>query len=202
MTEPGNRLAIRWRARLSEHLGQFTCELVRAEAARLLDDPLRLSALLAACALGETALPERAPHPRLFDAFGELLDALPGNDWARAYVRWEIALLAELGFGLDLSACAATGRASGLAYVSPRTGRAVSMEGAGPWRDRLLPLPAFLVAPDREARSVDIQAGLALSGHFLQREVFAPVGQTLPPARARFIDRLRTLATISSICRP
>jgi len=202
LVQPGNRVRVRWRARLADHLGHFTCELDRAEAGGLLDDPARLAALISACALAEAALPERAPHPQLHAAFCHLLDALHGEAWARDYVRWEIALLAELGFGLDLSACAATGSADNLAYVSPRTGRAVSAGAAGRWRDRLLPLPAFLVEPGRAADAADILAGLDLAGHFLWREVFAPIGQVLPPARTRLIDRLRRTATTSSIRRP
>lgn len=202
LVQSGNRLRVRWRARLAEHLGSFTCELDRAEAGRLLDEPSRLAALMAACALAEAALPERAPHPQLFEMFCGLLDGLPGADWARDYVRWEIAFLAELGFGLDLTSCATTGRLDDLAYVSPRTGRAVSRAGAGPWRDRLLALPEFLVQPDVQARPEDILSGLELAGHFLLREVFTPVGQALPPARTRLIDRLRQASTTSSISRP
>lgn len=202
LVQPGNRVRVRWRARLSDHLGHFTCELDRAEAGSLLDEPARLAALMSACTLTEAALPERAPHPRLYQAFCHLLDALHGDAWASTYVRWEIALLAELGFGLDLTACAATGQADNLAYVSPRTGRAVSAGAAGPWRDRLLPLPAFLVEPGRVADAGAVLAGLELAGHFLLREVFAPIGQILPPARTRLIDRLRRSATTSSIPRP
>lgn len=202
LLQPGNRVRARWRARLAEHLGSYTCELDRAEAGGLLDEPSRLAALMAACALVEVALPERAPHPRLFDAFRRLLDALPGDDWAAHYVRWEIELLAELGFGLDLTCCATTGRTEGLAFVSPRTGRAVSTDGAGIWRDRLLALPAFLVEQGSAPPPADVLAGLELTGHFLLREVFEPIGQSIPPARTRLIDRLRQSATTSSIRRP
>jgi DNA repair protein RecO (recombination protein O) len=202
LVQPGNRVRVRWRARLAEHLGSYTCELDRAEAGALLDEPSRLAALTAACALVEVALPERAPHPRLFDAFRRLLDALPGDDWAAHYVRWEIELLAELGFGLDLTCCATTGRTDELAFVSPRTGRAVSTDGAGIWRDRLLALPAFLVEPGGTPPAADVLAGLELAGHFLLREAFEPIGQPLPPARTRLIDRLRQSSTTSSIRRP
>jgi len=198
----GNRLRVRWRARLADHLGSFSCELDRAEAGGLLDEPSRLAALMAAAALTEAALPERAPHPGLFDALGALLVALRGDDWPRRYVHWEMALLAELGFGLDLSRCAATGRTDDLAFVSPRTGRAVSRDGAGAWRDRLFALPRFLIVPEHAAGPDDLLRGLDLTGHFLLREVFAPVGRPLPPARARLIDRLRHVGAASSITRP
>ncbi len=109
--QPGNLVAAQWSARLAEHLGNYSCELVDAHAARVFDDPARLAALSAAAALAETALPEREPHAACFEGFLALLEALPGEHWAEVYVRWELALLAELGFGLDLASCAA-GRAS------------------------------------------------------------------------------------------
>ncbi len=107
--QPGNLVAARWSARLAEHLGNYTCELMESHAARVLDDPARLAALSAAAALAETALPEREPHAACYEGFLALLEALTGAHWAEAYVRWELALLAELGFGLDLESCAAGG---------------------------------------------------------------------------------------------
>ncbi|MCC6918630.1 MAG: DNA repair protein RecO, partial [Alphaproteobacteria bacterium] len=125
--QPGNRIAARWRARLEGHLGTLAAELVHGHAARFLDDPDRLAALSAAAAVADLALPEREPHPRAFDGFVGLLAALEADTgWAAAYVRWELDLLAELGFGLDLARCAATGTEADLVYVSPRSGRAVS----------------------------------------------------------------------------
>ena len=142
--EPGNTLAARWQARLAEHLGRYTCELVRAQSSVLLDDPPRLAALAAVCALTEATLAERHPYPQVYRALGHLLDALEANErWAETVVRWELVLLGELGFGLDLSACAATGAVEGLAYVSPRSGRAVSREAGAPYVEKLLPLPPF-----------------------------------------------------------
>jgi DNA repair protein RecO (recombination protein O) len=196
--EPGNRVLATWRARLEEHLGHFACELAEPVAAQLLDEPLRLAALAAAAAVAESALPEREPHPRAFEGFGGMIGALTApapdaTDWAAAYAHWELDLLAELGFGLDLSECAATGRNDQLIYVSPKTGRAVSAAAGEPYRDRLLALPGFLLGradPDLP----QILAALALTGHFLARDVFAHgphpnVGE--PAARGRFIDRLR-----------
>lgn len=196
--QPGNEVAAVWRGRLSEHLGFLTCELVRAHAARLIDDPERLAALAAAAAVISATLPEREPHAAIFNAFAELLDALDSvSDWPQHYVRWECGLLAALGFGLDLSRCALTGTTKDLAYVSPRTGRAASREAGRPYHDKLLPLPEFLWR-DSPADVSQIVAGLRLTEHFLVDHVLAPQGRTLPLARARLADRLRRQAALSS----
>ena len=193
--QPGNALAARWQARLAEHLGRYTCELLRARASLLLDDPPRLAALAAVCALTEATLPERHPYPQVYGALGHLLDALEASErWAETVVRWELALLAELGFGLDLTACAATGGTQGLAYVSPRSGRAVSREAGAAYAKKLLLLPPFLSQPENDAASAttaDIVAGLQLTGWFLERHVFGGQGGRMPQARERFIDRLQ-----------
>ena len=191
--QPGNALTARWQARLAEHLGRYTCELVRARASLVLDDPPRLAALAAVCALTEATLPERLPYPQVFGATGRLLDTLEtGETWAEAVVHWELALLAELGFGLDLSACAATGAIDDLAYVSPRSGRAVSQEAGAPYAEKLFPLPPFLLRPGTDAaNAADIVAGLRLTGWFLERHVFSGQGGRMPAARERFIDRLQ-----------
>src|SRR5205085_2589973 len=143
--QPGNYILAHWRGRLPEHLGSFDCELVEAYAVRFLDDADRLAAVTAAAALLLAALPEREPNAELYQSFAELLTALESKPaWPQHYVEWECGLLAMLGFGLDLSCCAVTGAAEDLAYVSPRTGRAVSRVAAAPYRDKLLPLPGFL----------------------------------------------------------
>lgn len=194
--QPGNRVAAIWRARLAEHLGNYSCELLASLAAGLLDDPVRLAGLASACALTETVLPEREPHPAVHDGLAALLadlDDAAGDGaaaWAQTYVRWELTLLAELGYGLDLSACAATGRNDELAWVSPKSGRAVSLSAGEPYRDRLLPLPSFLL-DGGEAGPGEIEQGLALTGHFFARHVFAPHGRRLPAARTRLAARLR-----------
>jgi DNA repair protein RecO (recombination protein O) len=188
--QPGNRVRAGWRARLAEHLGTLSCELIESAAARFLDDPSRLAALSAAAALSEGALPEREPHPATYDGLLALIDALGGEVWAEAYVLWELGLLAELGYGLDLGRCAATGRNDTLAYVSPRTGRAVSLAAGEPYRDRLLPLPRFLTGQGGGGPE-EVLAGLATTGHFLERHVFQPRDRTLPPARERLAERLR-----------
>jgi DNA repair protein RecO (recombination protein O) len=189
--QPGNEVTATWRARLEDHLGNLTLELAHARAAPLLDDADRLAALSSACALCEAALPEREPHRSAFDSFDRLLLALDDDrrDWPEHYVRWELALLADLGFGLDLSRCAATGGRNQLIYVSPRSGRAVSATAGAPYRTKLLDLPSFLLAAGKPAPPAAIASGLRLTGHFLTEHVLAPHGAAMPPARLRLLDR-------------
>jgi DNA repair protein RecO (recombination protein O) len=185
--QTGNLLALRWMARLDTQLGTVTGELVHASAAPVLDDPLALAILQSACALAELALPEHEPHPRLFRGLVHLLAHLPeGPPRLADLVRWEAALLEELGYGLDLTVCAVSGATSGLAYVSPRTGRAVAAPAAGVWASRLLPLPGFLLGG--EGSWPDWQAGLALTGHFLARDALGALHRPLPAARLRLSD--------------
>jgi DNA repair protein RecO (recombination protein O) len=183
--QPGNLVSARWRARLAEHLGSLACELDAGHAARFLDQPGRLAALSAAASLVEAALPERLAYPAIFAGFAALIDALGGDGWAAETVRFELALLAALGYGLDLGACAATGAREGLAFVSPKSGRAVSAAAGAPYRDRLLSLPAFLLGDALAADAAAIAAGFALTGYFLEQHVFAPQGGRLPAARRR-----------------
>ncbi|MFO1057804.1 MAG: DNA repair protein RecO [Dongiaceae bacterium] len=199
--QPGNRVRGHWRARLAEHLGHLAVEPVSSRAAAILDDPLRLAALDAVTALAEAALPEREPHPGVHDRLEMLLELLvgpaPSGLWGAALLRWELALLAELGFGLDLASCAVTGGTAELAYVSPRTGRAVSRAAAAAWRDRLLPLPAFLLSDAGEADRAGLLAGLTLTGRFLERDALAhagPAGAAALAARARLAERWRRLS--------
>lgn len=190
LLQPGAQLALTWRARLEEHLGAFTVEPLRARAAQVMDDRLALPALNALCALLLFALPERAPHPRLYAATQCLLDAL-GLDprWPEAYLSWERLLLEEAGYGLDLDACAVTGAVEGLAYVSPRTGRAVSQAGAGAYAERLLPLPAVLLGEvEGPAELARVLEGLSVTGHFLGSHLAPALGERpLPEARARLL---------------
>ena len=186
--EPGNRVHATWRARLAEHLGGYSCELLGNTAAKLLDDPDRLAALSAAAAVCDKALPEREPHPAAYEGLLALIEALDGDHWAEAYVAWELALLADLGFGLDLTHCAAGGDNDQLAYVSPRSGRAVSLAAAEPYKDRLLALPGFLIGRGGGG-SAEVAQGLALTGYFLERQIFGPQERPLPPARQRLAER-------------
>ena len=185
---PGNAVSVTWRARLAEQLGTLRCELIQSHAAAALDDAARLSALSAACALIEAVVPEHQPLPALFGALEALLGALDNPSWPSVYVHWELALLKGLGYGLDLSCCAATGVNDGLAYVSPKSGRAVSLSAGEPYADKLLPLPRFLVEGGEGTRA-DILAGLTLTGYFLDRHVLAAHHQTLPAARGRLVER-------------
>lgn len=196
LLQPGNAVAALWRGRLPEHLGTIECELLEAHAARLLNDPDRLAALNAAVALLLTALPEREPHPDIHQAFGELLAAFDSAAaWAEAYVLWECRLLAALGFGLDLGRCAATGSNQDLAYVSPRSGRAVSREAGMPYHDKLLPLPEFLWR-NTPAAPADIVAGLVLTRYFLLHHLLLPQGGKWPAARDHLAERMRRAAAL------
>ncbi len=193
----GNRLALTWRARLADQLGSFTVELITCNAALVLDQPARLAALSSACALVENALPDRDPHPDLYNLLCQLIDSLAiSSVWAEDYVRFELALLADLGFGLDLTTCAVTGSEADLGYVSPRSGRAVSRAGAGEYVDRLLPLPGFLLDQGK-ADAAGILAGLKLTGWFLERHLFAALHRPVPEPRQALIDRLARDNTIS-----
>ena len=191
--QPGNLVQARWVARLPDQLGSLTAELVHPGAALAMDDPLALAILSSACAVAEGALPEREPHPGVFAGLVRLIARLgQGADALSDLVRWEATLLAELGYGLDVTACAVTGETAGLAFVSPRTGRAVSDAAAGDWRNRLLPLPGFLVGANR-AGPPDWRDGLRLTGHFLERDAFGQQHRPLPPARHMLLDRVLAL---------
>jgi DNA repair protein RecO (recombination protein O) len=188
--QPGNRVRAVWRARLEEHLGNFQIEADQLSAGQLMEDPLALSGLNAACAMASACLPEREAHPAVADAFEVLIEALEHPDlWPALYVRWEAGLLADLGYGLDLRRCAATGQEHDLVYVSPKSGRAVCREAGKPYHDRMLGLPGFMTGQG-DLEPGDIAAGLKLTAHFIQRRVLWPADKQLPDARARMIERL------------
>jgi len=195
--EPGNQVSATWKARLEEHLGSYSCELIKTHAALILDDQLRLAGLSSACAVTETALPEREPHPSLYESLLDLLNGLASADWLAHYVVWELDLLRELGFGLDLSSCAATGQADELVYVSPKSGQAVSVSAGEPYKNKLLRLPDFLINGAAVAENENVQQGLELTGYFLDRHVFIHGRNGAPQARTRLVDRVKQLATIS-----
>lgn len=190
LLQPGNLIRVTWRARLAEHLGGFNVELMEAHAARVLDDAQALSAISTLAGLARL-LPERDPHPALYAAaLGVLRSFDHAELWPALLVRWELQLLGDLGFGLDLTECAATGADVDLAYVSPRSGRAVSRDAGQPYCSKLLELPAFLLDDEAAASDADILSGLALTGHFLERDVLAPHGLVMPQARERLISLL------------
>lgn len=186
--QPGAQLDVAWHARLEDHIGNYAVEPVRSRAALVMGDRLALAGLNAVTGLLSFCLPEREPLPALYRRSEQLLDLLGQNAvWPLAYLRWEVALLEEMGFGLDLSVCAATGTRDDLAFVSPKTGRAVSRSGAGDWAARLLPLPPVLraegTAPDKE-----IAQALETTGYFLSVHLAQELGnRPLPDARARFV---------------
>jgi DNA repair protein RecO (recombination protein O) len=191
--EPGNALKLHWRARLDQQLGSFTLELAAARAAQFFHDGLKLAGLSAACAVVAATLPEREAHTRVFEALDAVLTAAaakPSPAWIEDYVRFELVLLEDLGFGLDLTQCAVTGVREGLSYVSPKTGRAVTADAAQPYRERLLKLPLFLAPEDGEASAQDLVDGLALTAFFLERVALEPHGAALPAPRVRFAERL------------
>lgn len=188
--QPGAQIDVTWRARLDEHLGAFTVEPIRSRAAAIMADRGALAALNAVTGLLVFSLPEREPHPFLYRSSLALLDLLGHSpDWPVAYLQWELSMLEELGFGLDLSSCAVTGSRDDLAYVSPRTGRAVSAEAAGEWADRLLPLPLCLLGQSPLDMG-EIREGMRTTGHFLNRLAAEMGNRPLPGARQRLADVL------------
>jgi DNA repair protein RecO (recombination protein O) len=187
--QPGNTLEFHWRARLSEHLGNFSAEPLHTRAGDLLDHRDALTGLNAFTGMASAALPEREHHGGLFEAGEILLDAManePLDHWGPLYVRWEAGLLDALGFGLDLSQCASTGVRENLVYVSPKSGRAVSAEAGKPYAGRLFDLPPFLLgSQNAQVTRAEIAAGLKLTGHFLLERVLIPHNRKMPVARER-----------------
>jgi DNA repair protein RecO (recombination protein O) len=192
--QPGNMVQVQWTARLSDQLGSFTGELIHAGASLAMQEALPLAMLTAICSVAEGVLPEREPVPRVMDGLLQLIPRLPlGESLLTELIRWELIVLSDLGYGLDLSRCAVTGLPDDLCYVSPRTGRAVSAGAAGDWAVRLLPLPGFLTGsnpPDLTAW----RDGLRLTGHFLARDAFGHQHRPLPRARQMLYDRIATMA--------
>jgi DNA repair protein RecO (recombination protein O) len=186
--QPGNSVHVQWRARLEEQLGSYACELARARAGELMDSRDALAGLNAFTAITAAAMPEREAHAAVFLGGEILLEAMMTDDaahWLPVYVRWEAGLLDALGFGLDLSECAATGAKTDLIYVSPKTGRAVSRDAAGIYAARLFALPPFMLDAGADPADGEVAAGLALTGHFLLERVLRPHGKEMPPARMR-----------------
>ena len=195
--QPSNRVAATWRARLEDHLGAYVVELLESPAAHWFDDPGRLAALSSACGIVDATLPEREPCESIYNDLSDFFGVLNEDGWPAKYVAWELTLLADLGFGLDLGHCAVTGTTEDLAYVSPKSGRAVSVAAAEPYRDRLLRLPAFL-SNGGPACDTAVADGLALTGYFLDRHLFAPHRRKLPEPRSRLQDRLRRKSSAES----
>ncbi|HET7414049.1 MAG TPA: DNA repair protein RecO [Pararhizobium sp.] len=188
LLQPGNRVEATWRARLDEHLGTLQVEPLALRAARLMEQAASIHAVQAMAALIRL-LPERDPHPHLYEALDVILDSV--NDPADAgelFVRFELAILDDLGFGLDLNECAATGTRTDLVFVSPKTGRAVSRSAGEPYAERLLPLPSFLSAERSDAADREsLERAFRLTGYFLARHVYEPRGLPTPISREAFI---------------
>lgn len=192
--QPGNEVILYWRGRLESQLGTYRVELHNARSASFLDYPSKLGVLNSVCAILSTCLAERERHRALYEGLQILLDTLEHVDmqpenWGALLVRWEIGLLSELGFGLDLSCCAATGVTDDLIYVSPKSGRAVSREAGQPYHDKLLTLPLFLTGSGKISAH-DIRDGLRLSEYFLERHVLYPHNKKIPQARRMVMDFL------------
>lgn len=186
--QPGTQLDLTWRARLEDHLGTFSVDPIKSRA-HLMTDRKALAGLNALTALLCFALPEREPHARIYDGTLTVIDMMEREFWPLAYLRWELSLLDELGFGLDLTACAVTGSNDGLAYISPKSGRAVALSAAGEWADKLLPLSPALIGEG--SSDEDIRDGLRVTGHFLHTRVAKALGtKPMPGARQRLVDML------------
>ena len=190
--QPGNRVDLVWRARLDEHLGTFQAEAIEMNAARLMDSAVAIYGLQV-LASHLRLLPERDAHGGLYETLAVMIAHLDDPDAAGELVaRFELLVLDELGFGLDLSQCAATGTRQDLVYVSPKSGRAVSREAGAPWRDKMLALPAFLQRRSgQQADLAAIENAFRLTGFFLGRHVYEPRGIEQPDSRAGFLTALR-----------
>ena len=185
----GNLLQCMWSARLQDNLGNFQLELTRPCAAVLMEYPVKLSGLAAVCGLVDLLLPEREPCGTLFDHTVSLLDSfLSGEDYLMRYIMWELDLLSDIGFGLNLEKCAVSGVTVDLVWVSPKSGRAVSKKAGLPYAKKLLPLPGFIVYGGKANKS-EILDGLALTGHFLRRAAVGH-GIKLLCARRQFLEQL------------
>ena len=190
--QPGNGVALIWRARLDEHMGLFQVEPLSLNAARLMDSAVAIFGLQTVAA-HLRLLPERDPQAALYEALGVIIDHLEQPEIAaELIVRFELRVLEELGFGLDLSECAVTGQRTGLAYVSPKSGRAVCAEAGAPWRDKLFALPDFLAGEVRHSADLSaIDNAYRMTAHFFARHVYEPRGLNVPEARAAFLGALR-----------
>lgn len=190
--QPGAQLDVTWRARLEDHIGSFTVEPVRSRAAVAMGDRLALAGLNTVTALLSFCLPEREAHLGLYQRTEALLDLLGQSEvWPLAYLQWEMGLLEEMGYALDLTACAVTGVTDGLRYVSPKSGRAVSERGAGEWAAKMLPLPDVMRGAGAGSND-EIRQAFVTTGYFLERHLAQDLGgKPLPEARARFVEAFK-----------
>lgn len=193
--QAGNSFQVEWSARLAEHLGSLKCEVTSSVAAYFLNDELRLSALNSLLVLTQGALAEHDPHPRLYDKLHELLEKMKHKDesWLADYARYELLLLEESGFRLELEQCVVTGETENLAYVSPKSGGAVTAKTGEPYKDKLLKLPPFLTHQSPIANHQSLHDALMLTGYFLEHRLFASHSKPMPPVRTRFANKINKL---------
>jgi DNA repair protein RecO (recombination protein O) len=189
----GNEINVTWRGRLETHLGTFSIEIIKPRAVDFLYTPSKLSALSSSCAILCVSMAEHEKHEVLLDGLLAFLDGLYVSDdnilnWGPLLVQFELGLLSELGFGLNLSNCAATGTKENLVYVSPKSGRAVSSDAGRPYHDKMLTLPNFLINKGYAVTQQDILDGLILTEYFMDRHMLQPFGKKLPPARRMIMD--------------
>ena len=197
--EPGSMVSASWSSRVSDGLGAYALEQERHMAALLMHDPLKLAALQSACALCEAALPERQSHPGLFYGLKALIETMNEDIWAAAYVMWELALLREMGYGIELTKCAGGGDPESLEWVSPKSGHAVSRAAGAPYKEKLLPLPSFLKPQKGDVSDEEILKGLRLTGYFLEHRAFAHHSRGVPEERLRFEERFaKTVEQVDS----
>jgi len=194
LLQPGNEVKTEWQGR-EDSLGHFSLEMINARAAEAMHDRISLAALAAACATARAVLPEREAHQRSYRGMSVLLENIGDADiWPALMARWELGLLAELGFGLTLDRCAATGSTRELTYVSPRSACAVSKDAGAPYKDKLLPLPAFFVDAEKTPTQEDALNGLKTTGYFIETRILHLSDKRLPEARRRIVEMLSAAA--------
>ena len=186
--EPGNLVSVHWKAKSHNQLGTFKLELEKSHAAEIMENPIKLTAIQSACALADKTLPEREKHTSVYEGTKALMAALGTDIWAPTYIYWELGLLREIGFALNLSKCVVTGAGENLVYVSPKSGCAVSSAAGELYKEKLLSLPPFLRG-EKGFEEGDILNGLKLTGHFLLHRVFSQSNSNLPEPRLRLEEK-------------
>ena len=188
--QAGNTLQLNWRARISEHLGSFTFDVVESRAAKIMNNKLALVGLQTLVAY-TNILPERESVGSLYKALSIVLDSMSSNnDWLELLIKWEMGFLAELGFGIDISKCVVSLETDNLIYVSPKSGKAVSKQIGNPYKDKLLKLPSFLI-DNKKPSKIDVINGFLLTGFFLNKDVYEPLGLKMPNSRDRIVTMVR-----------
>ncbi len=185
--EPGNEVKALWSGRLETHLGNFTIEPIKSWSSLILSKKDKLTALSSLCSLISLTMAEKQPNELIYYNSKEMIKKISSDEdnWIREYINWELGLLSEIGYGIDLSKCAVTSKKDELVYVSPSSGRAVTLEGAGSYKDRLLKLPNFIVSHEYEYDNNDIMNGLELTEYFLRKRFFEPNNLNFPQSRNR-----------------